>query len=118
MIGNEEIGGIEEIVGNETVVGNEEIIGNEEVIEDVTEDIIEESLSHITCNWDEGSIVSQANCLVEGSKIYICSVCGITRQEAISRTEHNFVTEIMEATCLENGMQKKYCTLVGMKTVM
>ena len=45
--------------------------------------------------------------------IYICSVCGNSRQEAISRTEHNFVTEITEATCLENGKHKKYCAFCG-----
>ena len=61
--------------------------------------------------FDEGRIIQEASCLVEGIKEYKCTKCDETRQETISKLEHIYETTIIKATCKEAGSETKVCKL-------
>ena len=103
---------------------------------------VSETASH---NWGEGTVVTQATCTAEGYKTYTCT-CGKTKTETVPKLEHDFndwiktagnhertcknctnkesgkhsVKEeiLKEATCLEAGSKKKYCTVCGINEVI
>lgn len=102
----------------------------------------EETAAH---SWDNGTVVSQATCVAEGSKTYTCT-CGKTKTERLSKLEHDLGTwtkdsqnherscknctyketgkhsikeeVVKEATCLEAGSKKKYCTICDMSEMI
>ena len=43
----------------------------------------EETVAH---TWDEGSVITAANCIAGGETMYTCTGCGLTRDEAVAMT--------------------------------
>ena len=43
----------------------------------------EETVAH---TWDEGSVITAANCIAGGETVYTCTGCGLTRNEAVAMT--------------------------------
>lgn len=43
----------------------------------------EETVAH---TWDEGSVITAANCIAGGETMYTCTGCGLTRNEAVAMT--------------------------------
>lgn len=43
----------------------------------------EETVGH---TWDEGSVITAANCIAGGETLYTCTGCGVTRNEAVAMT--------------------------------
>lgn len=55
--------------------------------------------------WDEGVITLPATCIAEGTLTFSCSVCGATREEAISMVPHSEAIIVgTPATCTEDGL--------------
>ena len=42
-------------------------------------------------SWDEGKVTVEATCVVNGTKVYTCTLCGDERIETIVAPGHNFV---------------------------
>ncbi|MCI9446707.1 MAG: hypothetical protein HFH36_04805 [Lachnospiraceae bacterium] len=63
--------------------------------------------------WDEGTEVKPPTCAENGEKEYICSVCGESRIEEITKTAHTYEEIIIKATTAENGSITEKCTSCG-----
>ena len=63
--------------------------------------------------WDEGTEVKPPTCAENGEKKYICSVCGESRIEEITKTAHTYEEIIDKATTVENGSITEKCTSCG-----
>lgn len=66
--------------------------------------------------WGEGSVEKEPTCSAEGLKKYTCSICGETKDEPISTTEHTWEsTETVdkEPTCEEAGSKSIHCSFCG-----
>lgn len=67
--------------------------------------------------WNQGNIVQAATCKDAGLKVYTCTACGKTKEEAISKVSHMFgawsVTE--EATCSKIGTKTSVCQVCGVE---
>lgn len=64
-----------------------------------------------THNWNDGEITADSTCTETGTKIYTCTVCGVTKTETIDVKAHNLSARAEKAaTCLEDGYSKYwYC---------
>jgi hypothetical protein len=65
--------------------------------------------------WNDGEIVTEATCTKEGKKLITCTVCGLTKTEAIEKIAHTPV-EVAEvpATCKDTGVKAgKKCSVCG-----
>ena len=64
--------------------------------------------------WDDGVITTDPTCTTAGEKTYTCAVCGDTKTETVKPLGHDFANgswkTVKEATCLEEGLQKKQCS--------
>ena len=69
-------------------------------------------------SWNQGEITKEATCKEEGEKTFTCSICGNTKTEKVSKTDHQH-TEIRDQknpTCKEAGYSgDTYCTDCGKK---
>ena len=69
-------------------------------------------------SWDSGEITKEPTCKEEGEKTFTCSICGNTKTEKVSKTDHQH-TEIRDQknpTCKEAGYSgDTYCTDCGKK---
>ena len=69
-------------------------------------------------SWNQGEITKEPNCIKEGEKTFTCSICGNTKTEKVSKTDHQH-TEIRNQknpTCKEAGYSgDTYCTDCGKK---
>ena len=69
-------------------------------------------------SWNQGEITKEATCKEEGEKTFTCSICGNTKTEKVSKTDHQH-TEIRDQknpTCKEAGYSgDAYCTDCGKK---
>lgn len=66
-------------------------------------------------NWDDGVVVSEADCEVDGEMLYTCETCGAEETEAIPAPGHSWddgeVT--LEPTCTEEGEVLYTCEVCG-----
>ena len=60
--------------------------------------------------WDEGTVTKAATCEEAGVMTYKCTVCELTKTEAINPTGHTYgeLVEAVEATCEEAGHAAYY----------
>ena len=69
-------------------------------------------------SWNQGEIIKEPTCKEEGEKTFTCSICGNTKTEKVSKTDHQH-TEIRDQknpTCKEAGYSgDTYCTDCGKK---
>ncbi|MBE6985188.1 MAG: hypothetical protein E7434_06230 [Ruminococcaceae bacterium] len=55
--------------------------------------------------WDEGKITSSSSCTAAGVKTYTCSLCAVTKTEALGSTGHTLVKDAaVAATCEADGL--------------
>lgn len=72
------------------------------------------SVSCRTHEWDEGTITTAADCLQTGIRTYICTACGQTETEEISKTTHNYEKDSTVAAQKESiGYTKYVCSICG-----
>ncbi len=65
-------------------------------------------------DWDEGKVTTEPTCGKDGVKTYTCSVCQATKTESIPATgKHQYVDEVIDATCTEPAMAGRVCTGCG-----
>ena len=64
--------------------------------------------------WDSGTVTKAASCTATGTRTYKCKVCGETKSETISKTEHNYQwVVVIKSTCTSGGKEEKKCTVCG-----
>ena len=62
--------------------------------------------------WNQGEVVKEATCTEDGERKYTCTICKMTKTEAISATGHERSEEVRnqkEATCEEEGYTGDIC---------
>lgn len=64
-------------------------------------------------SWDYGTITQSATCSREGERTYTCSLCGATKTESISKTNHSWFTSTTDPTCGMDGRVEAVCTECG-----
>ena len=63
--------------------------------------------------WDDGEIVQNATCYINGQIKYTCTVCNATRNEVIL-AKHDWTEEIIQAaTCTTDGLLSRTCNICG-----
>ena len=69
-------------------------------------------------SWDSGEITKEPTCKEEGEKTFTCSICGNTKTEKVSTTDHQHmeIRNQKNPTCKEAGYSgDTYCTDCGVK---
>ena len=69
-------------------------------------------------HWDQGEIITEATCTEEGEKTFTCSICGNTKTEKVSTTDHQHmeIRNQKNPTCKEAGYSgDTYCADCGVK---
>ena len=61
-------------------------------------------------DWDEGTVSVEPTCTANGLKVYICSVCGETKNEIIEKLPHDLHHVTNPATCAVEGVEYDVCT--------
>lgn len=66
--------------------------------------------------YDSGEITKEATCGTQGTKVYTCERCGVTKQESIPSTENHAWSkwEVTEQPTIERtGTKKRTCKICG-----
>lgn len=65
--------------------------------------------------WDEGNVTKNATCTEDGTKVYTCTRCGVTKEETINALNHTPVKdEAVAPTCTETGLTEgSHCSVCG-----
>lgn len=65
--------------------------------------------------WDAGTVTKQPTCTEKGSIKYICTECGVEREEDIDALGHTVVTDdAVPATCTTEGLTEgSHCSVCG-----
>ena len=69
-------------------------------------------------SWDNGEITKEPTCKEEGEKTFTCSICGNTKTEKVSTTDHQHmeIRNQKNLTCKEAGYSgDTYCADCGVK---
>ena len=69
-------------------------------------------------HWDQGEITTKPTCTDEGEKTFTCSICGNTKTEKVSTTDHQHmeIRNQKNPTCKEAGYSgDTYCADCGVK---
>ena len=69
-------------------------------------------------SWNQGEITKEPTCKEEGEKTFTCSICGNTKTEKVSTTDHQHmeIRNQKNPTCKEAGYSgDTYCTDCGVK---
>lgn len=69
-------------------------------------------------SWDAGKVTTKATCTEEGEKTFTCSICGNTKTEKVSTTDHQHmeIRNQKNPTCKEAGYSgDTYCADCGVK---
>ena len=69
-------------------------------------------------SWDAGKVTTEATCTEEGEKTFTCSICGNTKTEKVSTTDHQHmeIRNQKNPTCKEAGYSgDTYCADCGVK---
>lgn len=69
--------------------------------------------------WDSGTVTIQPTCKAEGVKTYKCTVCSVTKTEAVAKKGHAYsssYTVDKKATATADGSKAKHCTRCSAKT--
>ena len=69
-------------------------------------------------HWDQGEIITEPTCTEEGEKTFTCSICGNTKTEKVSTTDHQHmeIRNQKNPTCKEAGYSgDTYCADCGVK---
>ena len=69
-------------------------------------------------HWDAGKVTTKATCTEEGEKTFTCSICGNTKTEKVSTTDHQHmeIRNQKNPTCKEAGYSgDTYCADCGVK---
>ena len=69
-------------------------------------------------SWDSGEITKEPTCKEEGEKTFTCSICGNTKTEKVSTTDHQHmeIRNQKNPTCKEAGYSgDTYCADCGVK---
>ncbi len=61
---------------------------------------------HLTHNWNEGEITTQASCVAEGVKTYSCKDCEKTKTERLAQASHEY-SDAWEA--FDGAVHVRYC---------
>lgn len=66
-------------------------------------------------SFDTGKVIKNPTCTEEGTKQFTCSVCGTTKDEAVSKIDHTYDSGKItaEASCSHSGTKTFTCTLCG-----
>ncbi|MBQ3356385.1 MAG: InlB B-repeat-containing protein [Oscillospiraceae bacterium] len=66
-----------------------------------------------TChhNWVlDGNASTAATCTAAGNNVYVCSICGETKNETVAALGHDYLYETVEPTCLAEGYTVCTCS--------
>ena len=69
--------------------------------------------------WDEGTVVKEESCTLQGIKNHVCTRCNATKTEITPELGHEFSTKWTvdkKATTTANGSKSKHCTRCDEKT--
>ena len=69
-------------------------------------------------SWNQGEITKEPTCKEEGEKTFTCTICGNTKTEKVSTTDHQHmeIRNQKNPTCKEAGYSgDTYCTDCGVK---
>ena len=69
-------------------------------------------------SWNQGEITKEPTCKEEGEKTFTCTICGNTKTEKVSTTDHQHmeIRNQKNPTCKEAGYSgDTYCTDYGVK---
>lgn len=72
---------------------------------------VNDKVSSIEHNWDNGKVNVEATCTTVGSITYTCTDCGVTHTESVPRGDHNFVDKVVENTCTTGGYTEHVCSI-------
>ena len=79
---------------------------------------VDETITKLGHNWNEGSVTTAATCSAEGTKTYTCSRCSGTKTETIAKTDHAYGEVVTtEATCEKDGEKYRICSVCNDKKV-
>lgn len=62
--------------------------------------------------WEDVSVTQQKTCTTDGSKVVKCKECGEEKTEVIP-AGHDYVENVVEATCYAGGFTEKTCSACG-----
>lgn len=63
--------------------------------------------------WDKGKVIKTPSCTHEGQREYICTVCGVVRQETLGKSAHDYETILTKATGFTDGNRMEQCIACG-----
>lgn len=63
--------------------------------------------------YDAGKVTKSATCTATGVKTYTCTVCGVTKTEAIAKKAHTYKSYVTKATLTANGKIVSKCSVCG-----
>lgn len=63
--------------------------------------------------WDKGKVIKTPSCTHEGQREYICTVCGVVRQETLGKSAHDYETILTKATGFTDGNRMVQCRACG-----
>ena len=66
--------------------------------------------------YDEGEILLESDCVDDGLICYTCTLCGETKKEVLSKTDHRGRT-VVAPTCTEDGFTKVDCPDCGYSAI-
>ena len=75
-----------------------------------------EPIQKLNHDWDEGVVTKPATCGADGVKTFTCTRegCDATKEDPIPATgKHQYVDEVIDATCTEPAMAGRVCTGCG-----
>ncbi len=64
-------------------------------------------------SWDEGTVTNENGCVLDGTMLYTCTVCGQTRTQSIPAAHDWTQILITQATCETDGEMKRVCKRCG-----
>ena len=64
-------------------------------------------------SWNNGKVTSKATCSQNGTKKYICTVCGEEKFETIDYVPHTYVDTVVDPTCEKQGYTEHKCSVCG-----
>ena len=64
-------------------------------------------------SYDDGRISLEPGCATDGEKTYLCGTCGAVKTEVVPANGHDYHSEVITATCTQDGYVKHTCQVCG-----
>ena len=72
-----------------------------------------EVIGYFDHSWNDGEVVTPADCTNDGSILYTCTVCGETQEETLWAA-HEWVVDVENwGSCTEDGRYEAHCSVCG-----